>query len=347
MTLITYPTRVHFADFVLEEALHSEMENAGLGTPLLLGPAPLDKSETCERIRDGLPRRGAGLSWGLPDGVALAAAAREVAALATGQASGQGVDVVIAFGSARAIALGRHLRRDLRDGSGARLPLYAVPGIDGLPDPCRPNLETWQGSLPTVLICDPTLTLGAGPDAALQSVMISLVRATEAYLADTYNPPADGMALDAFRRCLALLPRLGGEPDLDLLRDLMAAALNAALSLDKGIGPAQALTAALRRQHEAMEPAAAARLILPGALEAMGPDADKADALGRLMGGGWSVARLRDVLGQGLGARGAAAPTRLSELGLSRDHLAGAVAQAERSHLMPRGFGRAVLEAVW
>ncbi len=337
MTLITYPTRVHFADYVLEEALHSEMEKAGLRTPLLLGPTPLDTSETCERIRDGLPRRRAGLSWGLTDGADMAEAAREVAALA----AGQGVDVVIAFGSARAIELGRRLRRDLRGAGGDRLPLYAVPGIDGLPDPCRPNLETWQGSLPTVLICDPTLTLGAGPDAALQSVMISLVRATEAYLAEAYNPPADGMALDAFRRCLALLPRLGGAPDLDLLRDLMAAALNAALSLDKGIGPAQMLTAALRREHAGMEPAAAARLILPGALDAMGPDADKADALGRLMGGGWSVARLRGVLDQGRGA------ARLSQLGVSRDHLRGAAARAERSHLIPRGLGHAVLKAVW
>jgi alcohol dehydrogenase class IV len=173
---------------------------------------------------------------------------------------------------------------------------------------------------------------------------MSLVRATEAWLAESYNPPADGMALDAFRRCLDLLPRIEARADLTLGRDLMAAALNAAFSQDKGVGPAQVLTAALLHANAAIEPAAAARLILPVAIEAMGPAIPKAEALGRLMGGSWSAAQLQRVLGQG---RGPPRAQRLSDLGLSRSHLDGAVAEVERGHLLPEGVGRAVLEAVF
>lgn len=340
MTLITYPTRVHFADYVLEEALHSELERAGLTAPLLLGESPLEGSETRERILGGLPNRRAGLSWGLPADSDLTEAARQVAALA----SGRHVDAVIAFGSARAIELGQELRRGLSGRAGCRLPLYAVPGVDGLPGPRPPHLETWRASLPTVLICDPTVMVGADPEAVRRAVVMSLVRATEAWLAESYNPPADGMALDAFRRCLDLLPRIEARADLALGRDLMAAALNAALSQDKGVGPAQILTAALLHANAEIEPAAAASLILPVAIEAMGPATPKAGALGRLMDGNWSAARLRRVLSQGCGPPRA---QRLSDLGLSRRQLDGAVAEVERGHLLPAGVSCAVLEAVF
>lgn len=340
MTLITYPVRVHFADYVLEEALHSELERGGLRAPLLLGEAPLESSELCERIRDGLPNRRAGLSLGLSGSADICGTARQVEA----QAAGHGIDVVIAFGSARVIELGQKLRRAMTGRSGERLPLYAVPGVDGLPGPRPPHLETWRESLPTVLICDPTVALGADPEEVLHAVVMSLVRATESWLAESYNPPADGMALDAFRRCLELLPRIGERADLAFSRDLMAAALNAALSQDKGIGPAQVLTGALRRVNAAIAPAAAARLILPGAIDAMAPAGPKAEALGRLMGGSWSAGRLRHVMSSG---KGPPQPKRLSDLGLSRSHLDGAVAEIERGHLLPAGVGRAVLEAVF
>jgi alcohol dehydrogenase class IV len=340
MTLITYPTRVHFADHVLEEALHSELERAGLFAPLLLGDAPLATSETCERIRTGLHNRRIGLSWALPATANLAEAARQVEVMAAGRR----VDVVIAFGSSRAIELGQKLRRSLSGKVGYRLPLYAVPGVDGLPGPCNPHLESWRSSLPTVLICDPTLTVGADFKAMHCSVVLSLVRATEAWLAEAYNPPADGMALDAFRRCLDLLPRIGARADLAVGRDLMAAALNAALSQDKGVGPAQVLAAALQHANDAIDAAAAARLILPVAIEAMNPAREKSDVLGRLMGGRWSAEQLRQLMGQG---HGPPRPDRLSDLGVSRQHLDEAVAEVERGHLLPAGVGRAMLEAVF
>ncbi len=135
MTLITYPCRVHFADDVLDEALHSELEGAGLDAPLLLGDAPVETSECCERIRAGLPRHRVALSWGVPADVTLTDATRIVVALT----ARRGVDVVISFGSARAIALGREVRRALSGRSGHRMPFYAVPGIDGLPDPGGPT----------------------------------------------------------------------------------------------------------------------------------------------------------------------------------------------------------------
>ncbi len=174
---------------------------------------------------------------------------------------------------------------------------------------------------------------------------MSLVRSTEAYLAEAYNPPADGMAMDAFRRCIGLLSGSGdGREGIALHRDLMAAALNAGLSQDKGIGPTQVLTAALKEAMVDLDAAAAARLILPGAVEAMEPDRSRAEVLGRLMGAdGLSAASLRTVLGH----RPEGGAARLSDLGLRRAHLEGAAAEAERRHVLPDGRGRAVLEAVY
>ncbi|MCR8725748.1 iron-containing alcohol dehydrogenase [Frigidibacter sp. ROC022] len=342
MTLITYPTRVHFADDVLEDALHSELEGAGLKAPLLLGEAPLETSETCERVRSGFPKGMKAVSWGVAPDADLSESAKQVVAMV----EGQGTDVVISFGSARAIELGRKVRRALSEVAGYRLPFYAVPGIDGLPDPCRSNLETWRTSLPTVLICDPTLTLAEGAEAGRQSAVMSLVRSTEAFLAETYNPPADGMALDAFRRCIGILPGIDAtRMDIALHRDLMAAALNSAFSQDKGVGPTQVLTAALKDVLTGVDTVAAARLILPAVIEAMNPDRSKADVLGRLMGTTrLSAPDLRSLLRKRQGANGAA---RLSDLGLSHAHLEGAAAEAERRHILPDGLGRAVLEAVY
>ena len=342
MTLIAYPCRVHFADDVLEDALHSELEGARLKTPLLLGDAPVEASETWDRIRAGLPRGRAAVSWGIPPDSTLGDAVRPVVDLATPR----GVDVVISFGSARAIELGRDVRRALSDAAGHRLAFYAVPGIDGLPDPCRSTVETWRTSLPTVLICDPTLTLAEDAQASQRSAVMSLVRSTEAYLAEAYNPPADGMAMDAFHRCIRILsgPGTGVRP-ITLYRDLMAAALNAALSQDKGVGPTQVLTAALKDALVEIDAVAAARLILPGAIEAMGPDRARTAVLARLMGtGALDAAGLRALLGHRAGDGSAA---RLSDLGLSRAHLEGAAAEAERRHVLPDGLGRAVLEAVY
>ena len=278
MTLITYPTRVHFADHVLEEALHSEIERVGCKHPLLVADREVLASELFDRVQNGLPNRTKAdvLSFGAEDKLSeIARAAAE---------SVKFVDVIVAFGSAPAVELGRKFRHLQSSKTGTRVPLFAIPSVDGLPNPCTGNIESWRSGLPTVLICDPTVAMLAGHKASLRSSILSLVRCVESYLSAAYNPLADGIALEGVSRCLINLPKIGQGQDITLQRELMAAGLNAALAQENGVGPALKMATALAETAENSDEVAIARLVLPAVIGASTMDADKASVLGKVIG---------------------------------------------------------------
>jgi len=318
MTLITYPTRVHFADDVLEEALHSELERAGSVAPLLLMAHSPTNAELEDRVRAGLPPLAKPHLVTYSDDSDLRIIAKDVAGLEFMP------DVIIAFGAARAIELARKCRYAITQSLKKRLPLYAIPGVDGLPGPCTRNLESWRSGLPSVLICDPTVALGAGQVHSQRASVLSLVRCCESYLANAYNPPADGMALDGLNRCVINLPKLGTVAGVDLHRELMAANLNAALSQEKGIGPALMMSAVLAQAGEGLEEADVARLVLPSVVRAQSVDVEKADALRKVLG--QDDLRLGDAMRQVLAA--VDGPMSLSQMGIPRQALKSAAQAA-------------------
>ena len=311
MTLITYPTRIHFADDVLEEALHSELERAGSAAPLLLMAHASINPELEDRVRSGLPRAAK------PHLVTYTAHS-DLRMIAMDVASSEFVpDVIIAFGAARAIELARKCRYAITHSLKKRLPLYAIPGVDGLPGPCTRNIESWRAGLPSVLICDPTVALGAGQAQSERASVLSLVRCCESYLANAYNPPADGMALDGLNRCVINLPKIATVAGIDLQRELMAAGLNAALSQEKGIGPALVMSAVLAQSGEDLDEAHVARLVLPSVVCAQSIDAEKANALRKVLG--QDDLHLGDAMRQVLAA--VDGPQSLSQMGISRQAL--------------------------
>ncbi|MCB1339666.1 MAG: iron-containing alcohol dehydrogenase, partial [Pseudooceanicola sp.] len=247
----------------------------------------------------------------------------------------------VAFGSVAAIETGRAIRREMR---GARPAFFAIPGIDGLPDPCTRNLESWRDALPSVVICDPTVAQDAAPGAALRAAVLTLMRCIESYLGAAYNPPADGMALDGLSRAIAALPQLAGQAsDLHTRRELMAASLNAAMAQEKGVGPTHLLSRALAAEIRDPVAADAARLILPGIVAASARHSRKLDTLSRVIGSGGRDIQtsLHDAL-SGLPMR-----ARLSELGLSENHLKRAArAVAGRDDISPSA-AEAVLARAW
>ncbi|MBM7069047.1 iron-containing alcohol dehydrogenase [Actibacterium sp. 188UL27-1] len=278
MTLITYPTRVHFADDVLEGASHSELEREGHRAPLLVMPHLLAPQELEDRARASLP------ATAYPQSVTYLDSS-ELRDIAEAVAKSEFVpDVIIAFGAARAIELARKCRYALGQRLKSRLPLYAIPGVDGLPGPCTRNLESWPAGLPSVMICDPTIAIGAGQVQCQRASVLSLVRCCESYLTNAYNPPADGMALDGLNRCVINLPKIGTIAGVDLKRELMAANLNAALSQEKEIGPALAISAVLMRFGQGLEDADFARLVLPAVIRVQDVNTDKANALLKVLG---------------------------------------------------------------
>jgi 4-hydroxybutyrate dehydrogenase len=325
MSLIAYVTRIHFADRVLEDALAVELRRLGVHRPVVVTDLCDGADEARERLEDALPDdiEGQTLSVDPASGIGPAA----LAALL----EGTGRDAVIALGGARALDLARMAWQ----GPGAP-PLIAVPtgtSSIGLGATCfMPGPAFGRGPrearIPTVILCDPTLTLSADPAATAASGMDALTHCIEAYLGTSYNPPADGIAIEGVRRAAAFLERAVADGrDLEARREVMAAALNAGLAAQKGQGGVEAAAraveaeAGLTARHGICHAA-----LLPQVLSFNAPAvADRFAALGQALGLG-PGADVPTALAD-LGAR-IGLPRRLSATGLGREALGRAARRA-------------------
>lgn len=290
MTLINYLTRIHFGDGVLEEALWAEIERNGKRRPLVIADPEHLNSGLAERFFAGLPARTrVEMFTDCPD-TPTEAAAKRVAD--TYRETGR--DLLIAYGSGNAIDLAKIARILVRhdqplsvfaasEGGAHRvardLPdLYALPGIVGFascltghaPVALRSGERVEVGSaalIPSVTICDPTLTLGAPPEASASAGVMAISNCVEAFLSRGYNPPADGIALDGLARAVRSLHRATRTDDLEMRREMMAAALNGALAQQKGLGVAHAIGNAVDAvSPRRIDAGALGRLVLPGVL---------------------------------------------------------------------------------
>lgn len=262
MTLITYITRVHFADGILEEALRSELEINKHNRPLVLVRENRNQNEeeTLDRLLAGIPNKRCIQLFECPDGLPREDVAVEIAA----QYQDQKCDVLLALGSNNVIDLAKlsrvcighnkSLSRYTIAEAGSRLigdrtlpTLYAVPTIHGFCSSVSAHAKLVQTNnvhgrlmcrklVPTVTICDPTLTSDQDVVATASTGVDAISRCLEAYLSPNYNPPADGIAFDGLRRAMLYLPKILREENIEYRREMMAAKLNSALALQKGLG---------------------------------------------------------------------------------------------------------------
>lgn len=290
MTLITYVTRVHFADGVLEEALWSELEVNGKHRPLIVSDTSDIADEVAERLYAGFPVRTSVETFtDVPD-IPTEETARHLADIYRQTDR----DILVAFGRSTAIDLAKITRvavvhkeplltfSQAQGGArriGQNLPdLFAIPGISGfgasvsahapvlLADGQRARLMC-KKLIPTVTICDPTLTLGAAADISASAGADAITRCIEAYLSPGFNPPADGIALDGLSRAAANLHTVLKRDGVTGRREMMAASLNGALALQKGLGATHAIGSALETVMEkGLDPGALSRLLLPSVL---------------------------------------------------------------------------------
>ncbi|WP_108860256.1 iron-containing alcohol dehydrogenase [Ruegeria sp. Alg231-54] len=170
--------------------------------------------------------------------------------------------------------------------------------------------------LPTVVICDPELTVGMPKFITAGTGLDAFAHCVEAYSSPHYHPMSHGIALEGMRLVKEYLPRAYADgTDIEARAQMMSAAAMGATAFQKGLGAIHAMShpiGAVFNTHHGTTNA----VCMPTVLEFNAPAiADRFQSAAAYLGidGGFDGVRgfvqsFNDSLG---------IPTRLSELGVT------------------------------
>jgi len=97
--------------------------------------------------------------------------------------------------------------------------------------------------IPTAVLCDPTLTLGLPPILTAATGMDAISHCVETYCSPRFNPIADAIALDGFKRACVHLPHAVTDgSNLAARSEMMMAALQGGMTFQKGLGAIHSLS---------------------------------------------------------------------------------------------------------
>jgi len=97
--------------------------------------------------------------------------------------------------------------------------------------------------LPTVVICDPELTVGMPPRITAGTGLDAFAHCLEAYCAPFYHPMSEGIAIEGMRLVSEALPAAYREgTDIDARGKMMSAAAMGAVAFQKGLGAIHSLS---------------------------------------------------------------------------------------------------------
>ncbi|PSL17492.1 iron-containing alcohol dehydrogenase [Shimia abyssi] len=339
----SYPTTIKFGAGRISE-LPDACANAGIKRPLLVtdrGLAELPVTQSTLNVLDA-----AGLGRALfsevdpnPNEVNLAAG---VAAYNAG-----GHDGVIAFGGGSGLDLGKMVAfmagqtravwdfEDIGDwwtraDADAIAPIIAVPTTAGTGSEVgRASVITNSQThvkkiifhpkvLPTVVICDPELTVGMPKFITSGTGLDAFAHCVEAYSSPHYHPMSQGIALEGMRLVKDYLPRAYADgTDIEARAQMMSAAAMGATAFQKGLGAIHAMShpvGAMFNTHHGTTNA----VCMPSVLEFNASEiADRFGPVAAYLGidGGFDGFRaFVDDLNDSLGI-----PKRLSDLGVTAD----------------------------
>ncbi len=350
----SYPTTIRFGSGRISEMAEA-CAQAGISRPLLVTDRGLAGLPITAQALDVLER--AGLGRGLfsdvdpnPNEVNLAAG---IEAYRSG-----GHDGVVAFGGGSGLDLGKMVAfmagqtrpvwdfEDIGDwwtraDADAIAPIVAVPTTAGTGSEVgRASVLTDSIShekkiifhpkvLPSVVICDPELTVGMPPAITAGTGLDAFAHCVEAFSSPHYHPMSQGIALEGMRLVIENLPRAyANGADLEARANMMSAAAMGATAFQKGLGAIHALShpvGAIFGTHHGTTNA----VCMPAVLELNAPVIrERFDVAAGYLGvqGGFDgfcafVQGFNDSLG---------IPRRLSEMGVSVDRIDDLVAGALR-----------------
>ena len=376
MGLINYVTRVQFGFGEIAQ-LGAELRLAGIARPLIVTDKGVRALGVLQRIEAELGTAPAGVfddTPGNPNEAAVRAA--------TDLFKSSGADGIVAVGGGSALDLAKGVA--ILAAHGGALKSYAA--VEGgteritartfptiaIPTTAGTGSEVGRGAIiilddgrklgllspflvPRAAIVDPELTLTLPPALTAATGMDAISHCIETFLAPSFNPPADGIALEGLRRGWAALPIATREPDNRAARaDMAMAATMGAMAFQKGLGCVHSLSHALGGINPRLHHGTLNAVFIPAviAFNRDAPTAVEQDKYARLAATmGLSPSdRLEDAV-RAMTAR-IGLPTRLSELGVGEDLFERVVtgALADHSHRTnPREASaqdyRAMLEA--
>lgn len=106
--------------------------------------------------------------------------------------------------------------------------------------------------IPRRAVCDPALTMGLPPALTASTGLDALSHCIETYISPRFNPPAEAIATDGFKRIWKALPvAYAVGTNAEARTELMMGALEGGMTFQKGLGAVHALSHALGGLKEA------------------------------------------------------------------------------------------------
>ena len=126
--------------------------------------------------------------------------------------------------------------------------------------------------VPRLAICDPELTLGLPPLMTAATGMDAIAHCLETFMAPSFNPPADGIALDGLWRAWAHIERATREPgDREARLNMMSASMQGAMAFQKGLGCVHSLSHSLGGINPKLHHGTLNAIFLPAIIEFNAP----------------------------------------------------------------------------
>jgi len=264
----SYPTAIRFGAGRISE-IADACASAGISKPLLITDRGLAAMDITTKTLDLLEEAGLGraIFSDVDPNPNEKNAEAGVRAFKEG-----GHDGVIAFGGGSGLDLGKLVAfwagqtrplwdfEDIGDwwtraDADAIAPIVAVPTTAGTGSEVGrasviTNSETQEKKiifhpkfLPTVVICDPELTVGMPQFITAGTGLDAFAHCVEAYCSPHYHPMSQGMALEGMRLVKEYLPRVFADgTDIEARAHMMSAAVMGATAFQKGLGAIHALS---------------------------------------------------------------------------------------------------------
>jgi 4-hydroxybutyrate dehydrogenase len=267
MALIYYVTQIQF-DFGALQLLKQECDRVGISRPLIVTDPGVKAAGILQKSLDAL----AGMTVAVYDQTPSNPTEAAVRA-ATAIYKQNGCDGLIAVGGgsaidcAKGVAIAATHEGPLThyatiEGGSPRItdrvaPLIAVPTTSGtgsevargaiviVDDHRKLGFHSWF-LVPKAAICDPELTLGLPPMLTAATGMDAIAHCMETFMAPSFNPPADGIALDGLTRGWAHIERATRDgSDREARLNMMSASMQGAMAFQKGLGCVHSLSHSL------------------------------------------------------------------------------------------------------